>query len=330
MASQRDFQLSLKCEPEPDDPWAQRLADAEAKFFDSSTEMEAVRSARRSYPRQKQEEEGTISRRIMGFGLGFEKIFTTTSYNLPISAHTIFAEMHSPKHAVAVKRLFNGHNSVFDLKKWIFEQLHVPMDSYELSYAEAGKANLGDQLPLLTTHDSLDTRTLATTRAVHSMFRGTPAVHSLNDVGITKLYARLKCRKSGDLLNGSQAHPKMPFNEICGEDVIRARALPSTSTSTSTSKIGGSKIKGVTSSAPNVDVGPPAISDDENFIDCVKVYRDGKFYYFHTRGYDLFEAARVQGVAELARIDLSCEQWPSTKARLGQNVLRRACPEPRH
>merc|ERR550514_2411821 len=102
-------------------------------------------------------------------------------------------------------RCFNGLHTVFDLKKWIFEKLLVPMNAYDLSYAEPGKATLTDQLRLLTTQDSLDTRTLATTRAVHGMFRGIPGVHSISDVGVTRLYVRLKCRNCGALLNSLQA-----------------------------------------------------------------------------------------------------------------------------
>merc|ERR550514_1824401 len=101
-------------------------------------------------------------------------------------------------------RCFNGLHTVFDLKKWIFEKLLVPMNAYDLSYAEPGKAALTDQLRLLTTQDSLDTRTLATTRAVHGMFRGIPGVHSIGDIGVTRLYVRLKCRTCGDLLNSLQ------------------------------------------------------------------------------------------------------------------------------
>merc|ERR1711904_207998 len=75
----------------------------------------------------------------------------------------------------------------------------------ELSYAEPGKATLTDQLRLLTTQESLDTRTLAVTRAVHRLYKGIPGVHSIDDSGVTRLYLRLKCRRCGKLLNNLQS-----------------------------------------------------------------------------------------------------------------------------
>merc|ERR1712151_1250491 len=150
------------------------------------------------------EEDDVVPRRIMGFGLGFEKIFATTSTKLPVSAYTIFLELHTSHNGDVYSRCFNGLHTVFDLKKWVYEKLLVPTNSYDLSYADPGKATLTDQLRLLTTQDSLDTRTLATTRAVHRMYKGIPGVHSINDVGVTRLYVRLKCRTCGDLLNSLQ------------------------------------------------------------------------------------------------------------------------------
>jgi hypothetical protein len=75
------------------------------------------------------------------------------------------------------------------------------MDAYELSYAEPGKARVDDNLRLLTTQDSLDTQSLASMRAVHGVAKGIPGVHAIDDIGVTRLYLRLKCRASGELHN---------------------------------------------------------------------------------------------------------------------------------
>merc|ERR1711972_374492 len=84
------------------------------------------------------------------------------------------------------------------------------MNAYDLSYAEPGKAALTDQLRLLTTTDSLDSRTLAATRSVQKMAcKGIPGVHSIGDTGVTRLYMRLKCRTCGDLLNSLQGCRKL-------------------------------------------------------------------------------------------------------------------------
>merc|ERR1740138_405260 len=212
-ATARGQQPVIDYEVEPPDPQTKILRDAEAQFFSSSIEKESIHSARHKYPRKKTnpdidpltgEEEGTIPRHIMGFGLGFERIFATTSIKLPVSAYTIFVELQTAHNGVTFSRCFNGLHTVFDLKKWVYEKLLLPMNSYDLSYAEPGKATLTDQLRLLTTQDSLDTRTLATTRAVHRMYKGIPGVHSINDVGVTRLYVRLKCRTCGELWNSLQ------------------------------------------------------------------------------------------------------------------------------
>jgi hypothetical protein len=344
----RGFRVAL--EAEPPDPWAKRYSSLEASFFHTDAEKDKIRSARRSYPRHQQEarasglpalpfenQEDKIQRRVMGFGLGFEKIFATTSYSLPISAHTIFAELRTPQSDATFKRLFNGHNSVLNLKQWIYEKTLVPNDSYALSYAEAGKANLYDNLPLLTMHDSLDTRTLATTRAVRALYKGTPGVHSLNDIGVTQVYARLKCRKFGDLLIGSQASPEMVLGQVRCNDVVQKSA---SSPDKSEPKADKPKIKGMRASiAPTgpslpsvaLSVDDPNLCDAEKYVDCVQVYRHGKHCFFNSRGYELFEAARASGFAELARIDLSCDQWPSSKQQPGKNVLfNQESVEPRY
>merc|ERR1719451_112141 len=197
--------------------WCGEGPPTNSNFFQNQEEKEAIHNARHRYPRKAKSnqsevfeigvgivKEEKITRRIMGFGLGFEKIFATTSMKLPVSAYTIFVEFHPLDTEELWSRCFNGLHTVYDLKKWVFEVSGVPMNAYDLSYAEPGKATLTDQLRLLTTQDSLDTRTLATTRAVHRMYKGIPGVHSIGDIGVTRLYVRLKCRTCGDLLNSLQ------------------------------------------------------------------------------------------------------------------------------
>jgi len=145
-----------------------------------------------------------VQRRIVGFGLGFEKIFKTTSIKLPVSAYTVYVDLKLIHNDFTEGRCFNGLHTVHDLKKWIFEACRVPMDAYELSYAEPGKARIDDKLRLLTTQDSLDTRSLASMRAVHGVAKGIPGVHSIDDMGVTRLYVRLKCRSCGELYNNLQ------------------------------------------------------------------------------------------------------------------------------
>jgi hypothetical protein len=168
----------------------------------------------------------------MGFGLGFEKIFATTSIKLPVTAYSVYAEMHSAQSEV-FSRVFNGLNTVFDIKKWIFEKFWLPVEAYELSYAEPGKAELTHQLRLLTTDDSIDQRTMATTRAVHGSFVGTPGVHSVGDIGVTRLYVRLKCRKCGALLNDLQT-TSCKFKAFSEEEAIAQEDLSDALIHTST------------------------------------------------------------------------------------------------
>eukprot|EP00435_Cladocopium_sp_Y103_P028744 s806_g7.t1 len=148
-----------------------------------------------------EDDEQPVRRRIAGFRLGFEKIFKTTSIRLPCSAYTVYAEMRSSHNNEVFCRCFNGLHTIYDLKKWIYEKLLLPMNAYELSYAESGKVQLTDNMRLLTTQDSLDARSMATMRTVHDMSGNIPGVHSIGDIGVTRLYVRLKCRTCGDLLN---------------------------------------------------------------------------------------------------------------------------------
>lgn len=294
-------------------------------FFASQEEKEAIHNARHSYPRKaksKQSEvfevgvglvkEEKITRRIMGFGLGFEKIFATTSMKLPVSAYTIFVEFHPLDTGELFSRCFNGLHTVYDLKKWVFEVSGVPMNAYELSYAEPGKATLTDQLRLLTTQESLDTRTLAVTRAVHRLYKGIPGVHSIDDTGVTRLYLRLKCRKSGRLLNNLQK--STPF-----------KTLPSQEQESSDTQ--GTQRPTLSGSHANLS----SASDGHSAEAELGLYApDGeKGGLFDSRGYEMFSKARVHGASsEIARIYISTDQEPSKKLKLAKNVLTKNTPIP--
>mmetsp|Transcript_51259 Transcript_51259/g.134993 ORF Transcript_51259/g.134993 Transcript_51259/m.134993 type:complete len:261 (+) Transcript_51259:73-855(+) len=166
-----------------------------------------VARRRHNYPRGSKDVK--LQRRIMGFGVGFEKIFATTSIKLPASACTVYVEMKVLHSDEVFTRCFNGLHTVHDMKKWIFEITQVPIDAYDLSYAEPGKAALDDKLRLLTTQDSLDSRTMSTMRAVHDELglnlSAATGVHSVDDIGVTRLYVRLKCRTCGEVLTSLQS-----------------------------------------------------------------------------------------------------------------------------
>lgn len=325
----------------PEDTHAEYLAAAEAQFFGSAAEKDRVTASRRAYPRRKPvdplevdpltgEETDTVKRRVMGFGLGFEKIFATTSIKLPISAYTIFVELQASHNKEVFNRCFNGMHTLFDVKKWIFEKLLIPSNAYDLSYAEPGKASLNDQMRLLTTQDSLDTRTFATTRAVHGMYRGIPGVHSIDDIGVTRLYLRLKCRTCGDLLNSIQKcrryksfghkDPVADTSAFLISDHTRPRAPESKvkgvkdSKRMTLSKDAGSLHNG------EYKAGVPGF--DPHIEDIWYKPDEKKHCLFHCRGYEYFEAARTHGgAAEVARIYISCGKEPSKKLRLGSNVM---------
>jgi len=330
------------------DPEGEYLAAAQAQLFGSSHEKERVASARRNYPRKKPadpldvdpltgEETDSVRRRVMGFGLGFEKIFATTSIKLPISAYTFFVELHAAHNREVFSRCFNGMHTLFDLRKWIYEKLLIPSNAYDLSYAEPGKATLTDQLRLLTTQDSLDSRTLATTRAVHRMYKGIPGVHSIGDIGVTRLYLRLKCRTCGELLNNLQRCRKV-------KSLYEVDPLPDTSLFIPIKDMGSSKentrkskVKGVKDDdgdgSRRMTLSKEAAADlgsgfqarcpgkDPNIEDLWYAPDKEKHCLFHNRGYEYFEAARTHGgAAELARIYISCGKEPSKKLKLQSNA----------
>lgn len=323
------------------------LLALESTFFDD-TEKERVRDTRHKYPRFKGantatsrstefnglEEEQLVPRRIMGFSLGFEKIFATTSIKLPVSAYTIYVEMHLSYKDEVFSRCFNGLHTVFDLKKWIFEKLLLPMNAYDLSYAEAGKAMLTEQLRLLTTQDSLDTRTLATTRAVHRMYKGLPGVHSINDVGVTRLYVRLKCRLCGALLNSLTGKYKkfgedepQPDHDIVTTGMTgkgKGKGKPKDQNSR------GDILRRMTlEAAANFSTEPPRGIPglDPTLEDCWYEPEWRKGCLFHTRGLELYEASRAWGGAsEIARIYISGDKEPSKKLKVAENVLKTKGP----
>lgn len=268
-------------------------------FFASQERRDAVQTARHRYPRKKKSKEvekfhfklgegvvkeadDKIARRIMGFGLGFEKIFATTSIKLPVSAYTLFVELH-PLHCDTIySRCFNGLHTVYDLKKWIYEVTQVPMDAYTLSYAEPGKAALTDQLRLLTTQDSLDTRTLATTRAMQTwLTKGIPGVHSIDDIGVTRLYVRLKCRVSGRLL--IDLPPYLKYKTI-GDTDPTAEGL-------------------VDPDGEGVGGQAESLFDTRGF----EMYSAARVH---------------GGTSEIARIYISMDEEPSEKLKLARNVLK--------
>lgn len=326
-----------------DDYRQREIAELESQFFSTEFEKNKVQDSRRAYPKRKPvkelaisfpmgDEEDAPSRRIMGFSLGFEKIFATTSIKLPVSAYTIFVELHLGHKEQVYSRCFNGLHTVFDLKKWVYEKLLVPMNSYSLSYAEAGKANLTDELRLLTTQDSLDTRTLATTRAVHKMYKGLPGVHSIGDVGVTRLYVRLKCRTCGDLLNSHQTCRKFTSFGIIEPRADNSHQIVSPATHSSSSVVKAGADPNSRARLPTSVVGRVAHDESEEITripgkdpsieDCWYRPDEKKNCLFHGRGYEMYEASRTQGGAsDLARIYISCDKEPSKKLRLANNVL---------
>jgi len=307
-----------------------------SNFFANQEEKEAIHNARHRYPRKaksKQSEvfevgvgivkEEKITRRIMGFGLGFEKIFATTSMKLPVSAYTIFVEFHPLDTEELWSRCFNGLHTVYDLKKWVFEVSGVPMDAYDLSYAEPGKATLTDQLRLLTTQDSLDTRTLAVTRAVHRLYKGIPGVHSIDDSGVTRLYLRLKCRTCGSLLNNLQTCLlyKTLHTTQGPEKKEGSQEAQSTSLSAQRQTLSVQPSQNLSSSSGGSH---PAEAEV-----CWYAPDKKKNCLFDTRGYEMFSKARAHGAsAEIARIYISTDQEPSKKLKLAKNVLTKVAPIP--
>lgn len=246
-------------EPESD-LYEKQREEAEARFYDSPLEAQRIALARHKFPRKDtgpvaEDDEQPVRRRIAGFRLGFEKIFKTTSIRLPCSAYTVYAEMRSSHTNEVFCRCFNGLHTIYDLKKWIYEKLLLPMNAYELSYAESGKVQLTDNMRLLTTQDSLDARSMATMRTVHDMSGNIPGVHSIGDIGVTRLYVRLKCRTCGDLLNSfSTCRKKKQMGHI--EPAMNGRKPSEFSRPSSSGSPQNIQLRGRAGGRPHIS-GPP-------------------------------------------------------------------------
>jgi len=286
----------------------------------SAAEAQHVANARRVYPRKKGTgfsqsakhktheelifgtEDTTVRRRMPGSTLGFEKILATTSISLPVSSYAVFAELRASHSNETWTRCYDGLSSVFDLKKWIFEKLLLPSNAYELSYAESGKAHLSDDMRLLSATDSLDMRTMATTRSVQSMYKGTPGLHSIDSVGVTCLYVRLKCRITGHVLNSFQSGRKTQhFGKVETQRLAPSKPEEPRQLSTKLPSAGRALTGAVTEK------------------DRMLITEDGWFSpaeypesLFHSRGYELFQASRIHGGhADVARIFLSVNKEPN-------------------
>lgn len=261
------------------------------------------------------EEEPPVRRRLPGFRLGFEKIFATTSIKLPVSAYTIYVELRSSHNNQSWSRCFNGLQTVFDLKKWLYEKLLLPMNAYELSYAESRKVKLTDDVRLLTTQESLDTRTMATTRAVQDMYRGSPGIHSMEDHGVTHLYVRLKCKISGHVLNDFQTGRKVKhFGEVELDRLVPPAGVKKGDKSLSNMKPERSFLDKLTPVLP----GKGNAIIEEGWI----VPEEYPHFLFNSRGYELFQAARTHGGhADLARIFMSCNKEPHKFMQVGETPL---------
>eukprot|EP00933_Yihiella_yeosuensis_P044185 TRINITY_DN39271_c0_g1_i1.p1 TRINITY_DN39271_c0_g1~~TRINITY_DN39271_c0_g1_i1.p1 ORF type:complete len:411 (-),score=77.81 TRINITY_DN39271_c0_g1_i1:111-1343(-) len=312
---------------------------AEARFFDCQAQKDKICAARSNYPRRKPsgttssrareiaaellgQDEDKVPRRIPGFKLGFEKVFATTSMTLPASAYTVFVELRSSHHNESWSRVFNGLATVFDLRKWIYEKMLLPSNSYELSYAEAGKATLTDELRLLTTQDSLDTRTLATTRAAQGFIKGISGVHSIGDIGVSRLYVRLKCRTCGDSLNSFQTCRKLKqFGTI---DAPRDYLIPQPQAEEKPKRNQGKVSKFSRGGTPGYSAcsKSDALAREVCIEDGWYAPDENKHCLFHTHGYELFQAARAHGgYADVARIFLSCGKEPSKMLNVGEKAL---------
>jgi len=313
--------------PEPD-LYEKQREEAEARFYGSPMEAQRIAVARHKFPRKdngqliEEDDEQPVRRRIAGFRLGFEKIFKTTSIRLPCSAYTVYAEMRSSHTNEVFCRCFNGLHTIYDLKKWIYEKLLLPMNAYELSYAESGKVQLTDNMRLLTTQDSLDARSMATMRTVQDMAGNIPGVHSIGDIGVTRLYVRLKCRTCGDLLNSfSTCRKKKQMGHI--EPALNGRK-PSEFGRPSSSSPQNIKLRSKgPEGRPHIS-GPPK-PEAEVLADIEEGWYapdESKHCFFHTRGFEMFEAARTHGgCADLARIFMSCNKEPSKIMHIGTNPL---------
>lgn len=291
------------------------------QFYPSNAHRDEVIGKRRAYPRKvatKKPPTGPLAmnadlasselppvQRAQGFGLGVEKLFASTSVKLPVSAYPLYVEMSGP-HGELWQRLFRGTSTIADLKIWIMEKLVLPDFSYELSYAELGKSNLADDLRLLTTDESLESRTLATIRAAQPAFQGIPGVHSTSSVSTTNLYVRLKCMHSGDVL--SSLAPSRKFKTFMTPADMAVDDEVNTSSS--------SKIVGVAPKTTDIVVADGTSPLSDPLLEGCWVRPDeDKHSYYHSRGFELFKAARdlgnKYGHSCLAKISINNRNYPS-------------------
>mmetsp|Transcript_38830 Transcript_38830/g.70049 ORF Transcript_38830/g.70049 Transcript_38830/m.70049 type:complete len:329 (+) Transcript_38830:26-1012(+) len=303
------------------DPYAHQAALVQSGFL-SKEDVHAVAAARRKYPQRKGKAEaqagngeakdtGATPRRIPGMRLGFERIFATTSIKLPVSAYTVHTELHSKASLDTWSRTFGGLNVVFDLKKWIFEKLLLPMNAYQLSYAESGKAELADNMKLLTIEESLDTRTMATTRAVHNMYKRSTGVHSINDIGVTNLHIRLTCRICGRVATGFE-NPKCVGKVRHGSN----DGIPLDSFLYPQSE--PKEQKSVVTKAASKATATVALSEHNPLQQDLYVpHERGASCVYDSKGYELYQAARSlgsSGYSIIAQVKLSCGNSPSRVA----------------
>jgi len=314
-------------EVNPPDPGVEALVQLEAKFYPSAVAREKVLQERRTYPRKvgakkpgtgplaNAQSDEPIQHRTPGLGLAAQKLFTSTSVKLPMSAYPLYIEMSGP-HGDLWHRRFSGSSVASDLKEWIFEKLILPDFSYDLSYAEPGKAVLEDNLRLLTMDEALETRNFATVRgASDELKKGLPGVHSVGTLDSTNLYVRVKCMHCGNLLNSLA--PSRKFKTFVDSSELRSEQRVGTKDTTTSSK----KIQGASSEDDPADIGDlvEAVMDKgaaaEHMLEGMWVRPDeSKHCFYHTRGYELFKVARESGQGGhsfIAKISINNRNFPS-------------------
>jgi hypothetical protein len=317
-------------EVDPPDPGVDALVKLEARFFPSAVDREKVLKERRTYPRKGgakkpatgplakvtdvDQSEEPVPHRTPGLGLAAKKLFKSTSVKLPVSAYPLYIEMSGP-HGELWHRRFNGSSTVSDLKEWIFEKLSLPDFTYDLSYAEPGKAVFEDSLRLLTMDEALETRNFATVRgASDELKKGMPGVHSVGTVESTNLYVRVKNMHDGTLLNSLA--PSRKFKTFVDSSELqrqeRAQKIQSSSSM---------KIQGASSGGDPADIGDlvEAVMDKgtaaEHMLEGLWVRPDeSKHCFYHTKAYEMFKDARESGQgghSHIAKISMNNRNFPS-------------------
>ncbi|CAK0874217.1 unnamed protein product [Prorocentrum cordatum] len=316
-------------EVDPPDPGVEALAQLEARFYPSAVAREKVLGERRAYPRKvgaRKPATGPLAKdaggaeepvqmRVPGLGLAAQRLLKSTSIKLPVSAYPLYVEMSGP-HGDLWHRRFNGGSTISDLKRWVFEKLLLPDFTYDLSYAEPGKAVLEDDLRLLTLDEALETRNFATVRgASDELKKGVPGVHSVGTVDSTNLYVRVKCMHCGNLLNSLA--PSRKFKTFVDSSELQREQRAGTVDKVSSS----TKIQGASSFPDPADIGDivEAAMDKgaaaEDMLAGLWVRPDeSKHCFYHTKGYELFKVARESGKgghSYLAKISINNQNFPS-------------------